>query len=116
MKTMLKVLTENLNPVSLNNYKVKTVFGDYKATQISEADDTDSYTTSDSTKSREWETAGNDGNPIHHRRTTTVRRNPISPREKQLLLEDKMPLLKIKLISLLNKFLLLILRKPMKLL
>ena len=34
-----KVLAENLNPVSLNNYKVKTVFGDYKATQVSEAND-----------------------------------------------------------------------------
>ena len=92
----VKVLAENLNPVSLNNYKVKTVFGDYKATQISEADDTDSYTTSDSTKSREWETAGKDGNPIHHRRTTTIRRNPISPREKAATIKDKTTTLKDK--------------------
>ena len=92
----VKVLAENLNLVSLNNYKVKTVFGDYKATQISEADDADSYTTTDSTKSREWETAGNDGNPIHHRRTTTVRRNPISPREKAATIKDKNATLKDK--------------------
>ena len=92
----VKVLAENLNPVSLNNYKVKTVFGDYKATQISEADDTDTYTTSDSTKSREWETAGKDGNPIHNRRTTTIRRNPISPREKAATIKDKTTTLKDK--------------------
>lgn len=90
----VKVLAENLNPVSLNNYKVKTVFGDYKATQISEADDT--YTTTDSTKSREWETAGKDGNPIHHRRTTTIRRNSISPREKAATIKDKTTTLKDK--------------------
>ena len=92
----VKVLAENLNPVSLNNYKVKTVFGDYKATQISEADDADTYTTTDSTKSREWETAGKDGNPIHNRRTTTIRRNPISPREKAATIKDKTTTLKDK--------------------
>ena len=92
----VKVLAENLDPVSLNNYKVKTVFGDYKATQISEADDADTYTTTDSTKSREWETAGKDGNPIHNRRTTTIRRNPISPREKAATIKDKTTTLKDK--------------------
>ncbi len=47
------------------------------------------------TKSREWgETAGNDGNLFIIRRTTTVRKEiPHQPREKRLLIKNKITLL-----------------------
>lgn len=89
-----KVLAENLNPVSLNNYKIKSVFGDYKATKVSEANDT--YTTSDDSNTREWEEVGDDGQVVHRRTSTTTRTNPISPRDRAATLKDKNATLKDK--------------------
>lgn len=91
-----KVLAENLNPVSLNNYKVKTVFGDYKATQISEAND-DYYTVEDRSDSTEWEGRDdNNGNVYKQRTNTTTRRTPITARDRAATLKDKNATLKDK--------------------
>lgn len=91
-----KVLAENLNPVSLNNYKVKTVFGDYKATQVSEAND-DYYTVEDRTDSTEWEGRDdNTGNVYKQRTNTTSRRMPITARDRAATLKDKNATLKDK--------------------
>lgn len=91
-----KVLAENLNPVSLNNYKVKTVFGDYKATQVSEAND-DYYTVEDRTDSTEWEGRDdNTGNVYKQRTNTTTRRTPITARDRAATLKDKNATLKDK--------------------
>lgn len=91
-----KVLAENLNPVSLNNYKVKTVFGDYKATQVSEAND-DYYTVEDRTDSTEWEGRDdNNGNVYKQRTNTTTRRTPITARDRAATLKDKNATLKDK--------------------
>lgn len=91
-----KVLAENLNPVSLNNYKVKTVFGDYKATQVSEAGD-DYYTVEDRTDSTEWEGRDdNNGNVYKQRTNTTTRRTPITARDRAATLKDKNATLKDK--------------------
>ena len=91
-----KVLAENLNPVSLNNYKVKTVFGDYKATQVSEAGD-DYYTVEDRTASTEWEGRDdNNGNVYKQRTNTTTRRTPITARDRAATLKDKNATLKDK--------------------
>lgn len=91
-----KVLAENLNPVSLNNYKVKTVFGDYKATQVSEAND-DYYTVEDRTDSTEWEGRDdNNGNVYKQRTNTTIRRTPITARDRAATLKDKNATLKDK--------------------
>lgn len=91
-----KVLAENLNPVSLNNYKVKTVFGDYKATQVSEAGD-DYYTVQDRTDSTEWEGRDdNNGNVYKQRTNTTSRRMPITARDRAATLKDKNATLKDK--------------------
>ena len=91
-----KVLEENLNPVSLNNYKVKTVFGDYKATQVSEAND-DYYTVEDRTDSTEWEGRDdNNGNVYKQRTNTTTRRTPITARDRAATLKDKNATLKDK--------------------
>ena len=91
-----KVLAENLNPVSLNNYKVKTVFGDYKATQVSEAND-DYYTVEDRTDSTEWEGRDdNNGNVYKQRTNTTTRRTPITARDRAATLKDKNVTLKDK--------------------
>ena len=91
-----KVLAENLNPVSLNNYKVKTVFGDYKATQVSEAGD-DYYTVEDRTDSTEWEGRDdNTGNVYKQRTNTTSRRMPITARDRAATLKDKNATLKDK--------------------
>ena len=91
-----KVLAENLNPVSLNNYKVKTVFGDYKATQVSEAVD-DYYTVEDRTDSTEWEGRDdNNGNVYKQRTNTTTRRTPITARDRAATLKDKNATLKDK--------------------
>ena len=91
-----KVLSENLNPVSLNNYKVKTVFGDYKATQVSEAGD-DYYTVEDRTDSTEWEGRDdNTGNVYKQRTNTTSRRMPITARDRAATLKDKNATLKDK--------------------
>ena len=91
-----KVLAENLNPVSLNNYKVKTVFGDYKATQVSEAND-DYYTVQDRTDSTEWEGRDdNTGNVYKQRTNTTTRRTPITARDRAATLKDKNATLKDK--------------------
>lgn len=82
-----RVLAENLNPVSLNNYKIKTVFGDYKATQVSEADDT--YTTIDVSDSEEWESNEHDDKgPRKYRRVTTTRTSPMSSRDRAAALKD----------------------------
>ena len=91
-----KVLAENLNPVSLNNYKVKTVFGDYKATQVSEAVD-DYYTVEDRSDSTEWEGRDdNNGNVYKQRTNTTTRRTPITARDRAATLKDKNATLKDK--------------------
>lgn len=91
-----KVLAENLNPVSLNNYKVKTVFGDYKATQVSEAND-DYYTVEDRSNSTEWEGRDdNNGNVYKQRTNTTTRRTPITARDRAATLKDKNATLKDK--------------------
>lgn len=91
-----KVLAENLNPVSLNNYKVKTVFGDYKATQVSEAND-DYYTVEDRSDSTEWEGIDdNNGNVYKQRTNTTTRRTPITARDRAATLKDKNATLKDK--------------------
>ena len=91
-----KVLAENLNPVSLNNYKVKTVFGDYKATQVSEAKD-DYYTVEDRSDSTEWEGRDdNNGNVYKQRTNTTSRRMPITARDRAATLKDKNATLKDK--------------------
>ena len=91
-----KVLAENLNPVSLNNYKVKTVFGDYKATQVSEAGD-DYYTVEDRSDSTEWEGRDdNNGNVYKQRTNTTTRRTPITARDRAATLKDKNATLKDK--------------------
>ena len=91
-----KVLAENLNPVSLNNYKVKTVFGDYKATQVSEAND-DYYTVQDRTDSTEWEGRDdNNGNIYKQRTNTTTRKTPITARDRAATLKDKNATLKDK--------------------
>lgn len=91
-----KVLAENLNPVSLNNYKVKTVFGDYKATQVSEAND-NYYTVEDRTDSTEWEGRDdNNGNVYKQRTNTTTRRTPITARDRAATLKDKNATLKDK--------------------
>lgn len=91
-----KVLAENLNPVSLNNYKVKTVFGDYKATQVSEAND-DYYTVEDRSDSTEWEGRDdNNGNVYKQRTNTTTRRAPITARDRAATLKDKNATLKDK--------------------
>lgn len=91
-----KVLAENLNPVSLNNYKVKTVFGDYKATQVSEAGD-DYYTVEDRSDSTEWEGRDdNNGNVYKQRTNTTSRRMPITARDRAATLKDKNATLKDK--------------------
>lgn len=91
-----KVLAENLNPVSLNNYKVKTVFGDYKVTQVSEAND-DYYTVEDRTDSTEWEGRDdNNGNVYKQRTNTTTRRTPITARDRAATLKDKNATLKDK--------------------
>ena len=91
-----KVLSENLNPVSLNNYKVKTVFGDYKATQVSEAGD-DYYTVEDRSDSTEWEGRDdNNGNVYKQRTNTTTRRTPITARDRAATLKDKNATLKDK--------------------
>lgn len=90
-----RVLSENLNPVSLNNYKIKTVFGDYKATQVSEADDT--YTTVDVTDSEEWEGINkDDNNPRKYRKVTTTRTSPMSARDRAAALKDRNTTLKDK--------------------
>ena len=95
-ETYTKVLAENLNPVSLNNYKVKTVFGDYKATQVSEAND-DYYTVEDRTDSTEWEGRDdNNGNVYKQRTNTTTRRTPITARDRAATLKDKNATLKDK--------------------
>lgn len=91
-----KVLAENLNPVSLNNYKIKTVFGDYKATQVSEAND-DYYTVEDRSDSTEWEGRDdNNGNVYKQRTNTTTRRTPITARDRAATLKDKNATLKDK--------------------
>lgn len=91
-----KVLAENLNPVSLNNYKVKTVFCDYKATQVSEAND-DYYTVEDRSDSTEWEGRDdNNGNVYKQRTNTTTRRTPITARDRAATLKDKNATLKDK--------------------
>ena len=91
-----KVLAENLNPVSLNNYKVKTVFGDYKATQVSEANDY-YYTVEDRSDSTEWEGRDdNNGNVYKQRTNTTTRRTPITARDRAATLKDKNATLKDK--------------------
>lgn len=91
-----KVLAENLNTVSLNNYKVKTVFGDYKVTQVSEAGD-DYYTVEDRTDSTEWEGRDdNNGNVYKQRTNTTTRRTPITARDRAATLKDKNATLKDK--------------------
>lgn len=91
-----KVLAENLNPVSLNNYKVKTVFGDYKATKVSEAGD-DYYTVEDRSDSTEWEGRDdNNGNVYKQRTNTTTRRTPITARDRAATLKDKNATLKDK--------------------
>lgn len=91
-----KVLAENLNPVSLNNYKVKTVFGDYKATQVSEAGD-DYYTVEDRSDSTEWEGRDDDtGNVYKQRTNTTTRKTPITARDRAAALKDKNATLKDK--------------------
>lgn len=91
-----KVLAENLNPVSLNNYKVKTVFGDYKATRVSEAND-DYYTVEDRSDSTEWEGRDdNNGNVYKQRTNTTTRRTPITARDRAATLKDKNATLKDK--------------------
>ena len=91
-----KVLAENLNPVSLNNYKVKTVFGDYKATQVSEAND-NYYTVEDRSDSTEWEGRDdNNGNVYKQRTNTTTRRTPITARDRAATLKDKNATLKDK--------------------
>ena len=91
-----KVLAENLNPVSLNNYKVKTVFGNYKATQVSEAND-DYYTVEDRSDSTEWEGRDdNNGNVYKQRTNTTTRRTPITARDRAATLKDKNATLKDK--------------------
>lgn len=91
-----RVLAENLNPVSLNNYKIKTVFGDYKATQVSEAND-DYYTTTDTTTSTERDTIDDNNNTtIRKRSTSTSRRTPITDRDKAATLKDKNATLKDK--------------------
>ena len=91
-----KVLAENLNPVSLNNYKVKTVFGDYKATQVSEAND-DYYTVEDRSDSTEWEGRDdNNGNVYKQRTNTATRRTPITARDRAATLKDKNATLKDK--------------------
>lgn len=91
-----KVLAENLNPVSLNNYKVKTVFGDYKATQVSEAGD-DYYTVEDRTDSTEWEGRDDNTGNVYKQRTSTVsRRTPITARDRAATLKDKNATLKDK--------------------
>ncbi len=91
-----KVLAENLNPVSLNNYKVKTVFGDYKATQVSEAND-DYYTVEDRSDSTEWEGRDdNTGNVYKQRTNTTSRRMPVTARDRAATLKDKNATLKDK--------------------
>lgn len=91
-----KVLAENLNSVSLNNYKVKTVFGDYKATQVSEAND-DYYTVEDRSDSTEWEGRDdNTGNVYKQRTNTTSRRTPITARDRAATLKDKNATLKDK--------------------
>lgn len=91
-----KVLAENLNPVSLNNYKVKTVFGDYKATQVSEAND-GYYTVEDRSDSTEWEGRDdNNGNVYKQRTNTTTRRTPITARDRAATLKDKNATLKDK--------------------
>lgn len=91
-----KVLAENLNQVSLNNYKVKTVFGDYKATQVSEAND-DYYTVEDRSDSTEWEGRDdNNGNVYKQRTNTTTRRTPITARDRAATLKDKNATLKDK--------------------
>lgn len=90
-----RVLSENLNPVSLNNYKIKTVFGDYKATQVSEADDT--YTTIDVTDTEEWEGINKDDkNPRKYRKVTTTRTSPVSDRDRTAALKDRNTTLKDK--------------------
>lgn len=90
-----RVLSENLNPVSLNNYKIKTVFGDYKATQVSEANDT--YTTVDVTDSEEWEGINKDDkNPRKYRKVTTTRTSPMSDRDRTAALKDRNTTLKDK--------------------
>jgi hypothetical protein len=92
-----KVLAENLNPVSLNNYKVKTVFGDYKATQVSEAGDDDYYTTMDTTASTERDAIDDYNNgTIRTRSTTTSRKIPITARDRAATLKDKNATLKDK--------------------
>lgn len=93
-----RVLAENLNPVSLNNYKIKTVFGDYKATQISEAnDDDDYYTTMDTTASTERDTVDiHDKTTVRTRSTTTSRKTPITARDRAATLKDKNATLKDK--------------------
>ena len=91
-----KVLAENLNPVSLNNYKVKTVFGDYKATQVSEAND-DYYTVEDRSDSTEWEGRDDNNCNVYKQRTnTTTRRTPITARDRAATLKDKNATLKDK--------------------
>ena len=91
-----RVLAENLNPVSLNNYKIKTVFGDYKATQVSEAND-DYYTTTDTSTSTERDTIDDNNNTtIRKRSTSTSRRTPITDRDKAATLKDKNATLKDK--------------------
>jgi hypothetical protein len=92
-----KVLAENLNPVSLNNYKVKTVFGDYKATQVSEAGDDDYYTTMDTTASTERDAVDyNNNGTVRTRSTTTSRKIPITARDRAATLKDKNATLKDK--------------------
>ena len=91
-----KVLAENLNPVSLNNYKVKTVFGDYKATQVSEAND-NYYTVEDRSDSTEWEGRDDNTGSVYKQRTnTTTRRTPITARDRAATLKDKNATLKDK--------------------
>ena len=91
-----RVLAENLNPVSLNNYKIKTVFGDYKATQVSEAND-DYYTTTDTSTSTERDTIDDNNNTtIRKRSTSTSRRIPITDRDRAATLKDKNATLKDK--------------------
>lgn len=91
-----RVLSENLNPVSLNNYKIKTVFGDYKATQVSEAND-DYYITTDTTTSTERDTMdGNNNTTVKKRTTSTSRRIPITDRDRAATLKDKNATLKDK--------------------
>jgi hypothetical protein len=81
----------------LNNYKVKTVFGDYKATQVSEAGDDEYYTTMDTTASTERDAIDDYNNgTIRTRSTTTSRKIPITARDRAATLKDKNATLKDK--------------------